>query len=89
MPRAAAWPRMTSIWCRSPSTSAIQGRAWPGSRRSAWSKTAAIVSAALAVISQVYHRLTASGPCGAGWPGARPRICSGVRGSSGGAPEPV
>ena len=36
--RVAAWSRMTSIWCRSPSTSAIQVRVWPGSRRSAWSK---------------------------------------------------
>jgi hypothetical protein len=62
-----AWARMTSIWCRSPSTSAIQGRAWPGSRRSAWPKTALIVSARLAVTCTVYQRPSASGPAGGVW----------------------
>ena len=81
--RAAASAVITSIWWLAPSASAIQVRAWPGSRRSAWPNRAAIVSAQLVVMSAMYHRFTARGLSGAGWPGARPMICSGVLGSSG------
>ena len=84
-PRAAASAGITSIWWQSPSTSAIQGRAWAGSRRSASSNSKAMVSARLAV---TWRCTTGSPPAGrAGRPGRgpRPMTCSGVLGPSGGA----
>ena len=62
----------------SPSTSAIQVRAWPGSRRSASSKILPMVTSRPAVMSQAYQRFTARGaflPA----PGSGRMTCSGVR----------
>jgi hypothetical protein len=48
----------------SPSASAIQARRWPGSRRSASSKTLPTVTSRPAVMSQAYQRFTARGAAG-------------------------
>jgi hypothetical protein len=61
----------------SPSTSAIQVRRRPGSRRSASSKTLPMVTSRPAVMSVVYQRFTARGVFLL--PGCGRMICSGVR----------
>ncbi len=63
----------------SPSTRAIQVRAWPGSRRSASSKTLPMVTSRPAVMSQAYQRFTARGRAGLLAPGSGRMTCSGVR----------
>jgi hypothetical protein len=57
---------MRSIWWLLPSTRTTQVRRWSGSRRVASSKTAAMTSAASAVMLAVSHLPRAAGP---GWAG--------------------
>ena len=67
----------------SPSTSVIQVRSWPGSRRSASPKILPMVTSRPAVMSQAYQRFTDRGAFLAP-PGSGRMTCSGVRGRSGG-----
>ena len=62
----------------SPSASAIQVRRWPGSRRSASSKTLPMVTSRPAVMSVVYQRFTARGAF-LPLPGSGCMTCPGVR----------
>ena len=62
MPRAAARARIRAIWSLFPSASAIQVAWWPGSRRSASAKTAAMTSPAVAATLAVSHLCRACGP---------------------------
>ena len=78
MPRLAAWLRIISSWWLSPSTSTIQVRARPGSRRSASSKTAPITRLRPAAMSAAYQRRSARG---AFLPGPEAMTCSAVRGT--------
>src|SRR5450759_290537 len=61
-PRRSASAWMPSIWWALQSTSATQGRAWAGSRRSASSNTAAMTWAVVRVRLAVSHLPRARGP---------------------------
>src|SRR6266566_5367561 len=78
---ASAWTRAS--WWLLPSTSATQVRCWPGSRRSASSKTWLMTWAASAVTLATSHLPRARGPLwpgGSGWSGAG-RMSPGVLGT--------
>ena len=60
--RRAASAVIASIWVRLPSTRASQVRRWPGSRRSASPKAAAMTAGMSSVTEAVSHFPAACGP---------------------------
>ena len=61
-PRRAASARIRSSWCSAPSTRTTQVRWWPGSRASASSNAAAIISAGSLRTDPASHLARAFGP---------------------------